>query len=339
MSRTDRYLRAASGQERGRTRNFAFRIPEHWLSRWAVALFAVLFIVSLFNLASYGIDHVRAKRASEELRAVYRADEPSGTPLPTRPVQQSTTPPASCTPTAAPEVTAPPTPTPDISVKPPARLAPVRYPDNYYASVSPRFQKLRRQNRDIVGWLTIDGLIDEAVVQRDNEYYLDRDHRGYHNVNGAIFLDEACSLSTRPYTLILYGHNMKTGAMFGGLRNYENLTYYRNNPFITFDTAYEEGRYVIVAVGSISTRPDSGRYVDFFHLCSSTIRYREEALRALLRRSVFSTEIGVAADDQLLVLVTCVENDEERRVVVARRIRPGETEEALQRLVRRTRLK
>lgn len=60
-------------------------------------------------------------------------------------------------------------------------------------------------------------------------------------MNGAIFLDESCDLSTRPYTLMLYGHNMKSGAMFGNLRNYENLTYYKNNPFIKFDTAYEDG--------------------------------------------------------------------------------------------------
>ena len=31
-------------------------------------------------------------------------------------------------------------------------------------------------------------MLDEAVVQRDNSYYLNRDYRGYHNANGAIFL-------------------------------------------------------------------------------------------------------------------------------------------------------
>lgn len=209
-------------------------------------------------------------------------------------------------------------------------------PGNYYANISAVFRKSAGQNKDIIGWLTIDDLIDEAVVQRDNEYYLDRDYRGYHNVNGAIFLDESCDLSTRPYTLMLYGHNMKTGAMFGNLRNYENLTYYKNNPFITFDTAYEDGRYVIFAVCNVSINPSSWRYVDFTKLCSNVISWREEALNSLIRRSVYSSGIEVSADDQLLLLITCVADDTERRVIVARRIRDGETEDELNKLVRKT---
>lgn len=57
------------------------------------------------------------------------------------------------------------------------------------------------------------------MVQRDNTYYLNRDYLGYHNDNGAIFLDMGCDLTGNPKALILYGHNMKTGAMFGNLRN------------------------------------------------------------------------------------------------------------------------
>ena len=179
-------------------------------------------------------------------------------------------------------------------------------------------------------------MIDEAVVQRDNEYYLDRDYRGYHNVNGAIFLDETCDLDTRPYTLLLYGHNMKTGAMFGSLRNYENLTFYRNNPFITFDTAYEDGRYVIFAVATVSTTSGSWLYVDFTRLSSPVIADRTNAISALLSRSIYRTQVDVAADDQLLLLVTCVDDDMERRVVAARRIREDEDEATLEKLIRRT---
>ena len=280
----------------------------------------------MINIISYAIDYHNAQQASDELREAYYSATVQETASPTQEPQNTTTPVVTSTPSQTPQATA----TPSV------HLETLRYPGNYYANISSRFQKIRRQNKDIIGWLKIDDLIDEAVVQRDNEYYLDRDYRGYHNVNGAIFLDESCDLSTRPYTLMLYGHNMKTGAMFGGLRNYENLTYYKNNPFITFDTAYEDGQYVIFAVGTVSTRASSWQYVDFSRLCSSVISYREEALKALIRRSVFASGLEVSADDQLLLLITCVDDDAERRVVAARRIRPDETEEELNKIVKRT---
>lgn len=199
--------------------------------------------------------------------------------------------------------------------------------------------KIRRQNDDIIGWLTIKDLLDEAVVQRDNQYYLDRDYRGYHNKNGAIFLEESTTLRTRPYTLMLYGHNMKTGATFGGLRNYENLTYYRNNPFVTFDTLYEDGRYVIFAVCTISTNPRNWRYVNFAHLNSSYVELRQQAIDSLFRFSDYSRQIDVQPDDQILLLITCVGEETDRRIIAARRLRDDETEEGLLRIVQRTRKK
>jgi sortase (surface protein transpeptidase) len=44
----------------------------------------------------------------------------------------------------------------------------------------------------------------------------------------------------------------------------------------------------------------------------------------------------VRPDDQLLLLVTCVENDTERRVVAARRVREGEDEAQLKTLEERS---
>ena len=324
--REEQHCDGYSRNKRRRNRIFIYRRKRQRPSQWAVVLLAVLFVVGAFNIVSYAVDYYKSQQASAALREAYYSDELAETVSPTQVPQE----------TPAPVVTPTPSTTPQATATPPIKLEAVRYPGNYYANISSRFQKIRRQNKDIIGWLTIDDLIDEAVVQRDNEYYLDRDYRGYHNVNGAIFLDESCDLSTRPYTLMLYGHNMKTGAMFGSLRNYENLTYYKNNPFITFDTAYEDGRYVIFAVGTVSTNPASWKYVDFTKLCSSNISHREDAMKVLTSRSVYSSGIEVSADDQLLLLITCVDDDEERRVIAVRRIREDETEDELNKVIKRT---
>lgn len=317
-----------------------FPTPQSRRKRLLAALLGValgvVFLVSAVNLISYGFEYVQHRITAEELRQVYYAEEeePSASVPAAVPTEVPTEAPTAV-PTALPESTPSPLPT----STPQARLPKVRYPNNNYAIASSRFQKLKRQNEDIIGWLTITDMVDEAVVQRNNTYYLDRDYKGYHNKNGAIFLDEVIDLRTRPYTLMLYGHNMKSGLMFGSLRNFENPTYYRRSPFITFDTAYEDGKYVIFAVGTISTDAKNWRYVNFAHLLSSSIPLRTQAIASINRFSVYNGLIDVQPEDQLLILVTCVDAVEDRRIVAARRIREGESEDELLALVRRTRLK
>ena len=125
--------------------------------------------------------------------------------------------------------------------------------------------------------------------------------------------------------------------MFGGLRNFENPTYYRRSPFITFDTAYEDGKYVIFAVGTISTDAKNWRYVNWSHMNSTSVTLRQQAIDSLFRFSVYGKYIDVRPDDQILLLVTCVDEEEDRRVIAARRIREDETEEELLRQVMKTR--
>lgn len=305
------------------------------LARYAAAaLMALLMLISVSNIWSYVSDYIGARRASDALREAYYEEESGQTAGPAlAPVMlEDEQVPAS----AAPEQITPP---PAEMEKPAVQTAQAvlsekPYPANPSARIREPFVKLRRQNKDIVGWLTIDGMLDEAVVKRDNEYYLNRDYKGYHNVNGAIFLDEACDLSSRPYTMMLFGHNMKTGLMFGRLRDYENIAFYREHPFVTFDTAYESGRYVVFAAATIGLESGKRNYLDLNGLLGSRIERRRKAIAQLKSLSVHTAMIEVEPEDQILLLITCVDDDMERRVVAARRVRVGEDEEQLARWVR-----
>ena len=311
------------GEWKGRRRPTRFR-RFRW-ERLALIVFSTALIVfGLVKLIGYGRDYTASRRTADTLRQAYREE----TPMETVSLAAS---PAPATP--APTI-APATPVPTASPVP--RLEAAAYPNNPRLTVSSRFKALRKENKDIVGWLNIGDLLDEAVVQRDEVFYMDHDALCKKNVNGAIFLDSGISMKTRPYTLILYGHNMKTGAMFGCLRNFENVSFYRKNPFITFDSMYEESRYVIFAVGSVSTELYARHYVDFFSLISSDIQKRQAAIEALKAASVHTCTVDVRPEDQLLLLVTCVEKDEERRVVAARRIQDGEDEKELKKLAERS---
>ena len=314
-----------------RQRRSGRRPKVRWGRLLVVLLGLIVAIFGLVRLIGYGVDLLSSRRTAQDLRELYYADPTSEPISVTAAPSLIPAPTPEETPAATPAVTAVPTQSPI------PRLPSMSYPSNPKLTVSSRFKALRKESKYIVGWLSIHRMLDEAVMQRDNVYYLDHDAMGNSNANGALFLDSGISLKTRPYAYIIYGHNMKSGAMFGSLRNYENSTFYHNDPFITFDTMYETGRYVIFAVGCVSTEEWGRNYVDFYALRSANIHERQAAIDALIAASVHTCPIEVQADDQLLVLVTCVEKDEERRVVVARRIRDGEDEAELKKLVQKSR--
>lgn len=306
------YVFAGTGKTRGRA--------------VLAAMLCAVIACSAWQLISYALDYVSAHQASGKLRGMYyggagEPPTPVHSPVPA-PTAFPTSPTITDVPAAQPTLQPADTPIPN-------RLPTVRYPDNPLTRVTERFAALRSEYRDVIGWLTIDGLLDEAVVQRDNIHYMTHDFRGQSNVNGALFLDEFINLISRPYTLIIYGHNMKTGAMFGGLRNYEKLSFYSRSPFITFNTMYEDGRYVIFSVTRLSMDAEDERYFNVDSLDSRFPQRRSEAIRLLQEHSLMDAGVDVRTDDQLLLLLTCVDDEDDRRIVAARRIRPGETEEAL----------
>lgn len=202
------------------------------------------------------------------------------------------------------------------------------YPDNPTLKIPERFRKLRQKCKYIIGWISFDQ-VDEAVAQKDNSFFLDHDAAGKRNSNGAIFLDAGISLITRPYTFFVYGHNMKSGNMFGRLKKYKESAYFHQHRIITFDTLYEEGQYAVFAVMEMDTVPGTALWYDLWSLNTESRADREKAIRALERRSAVSSVLDVQADDQLLLLITCLDGETERLVVAARRLRSHETADTL----------
>ena len=268
------------------------------------------------GLARYISDLSASRQTSSELREIYD-----------RPEQEPAGLPAEITETPVPVATEPPVTAAPAAVETPAPasvlLPEVPYPGNPGAVISGRFRDLRKKGKYIVGWLRMAD-VDEPVVLKDNTYFLDHDAEGKKNVNGAIFMDSSARLETRPYTVILYGHNMKSGNMFGRLRKFRDISYLQKNRFITFDTLYEDGRYVVFAAAEINTVPGTSAYFDIWSLNDRTADGRTEAIRKLKIRSLHGFTADVQPEDQILLLVTCVEDEDYRFIVAARRLRDGE---------------
>ncbi len=193
----------------------------------------------------------------------------------------------------------------------------------------PEMEALYQENRDLVGWLRMEGILDLPVVYKDNDYYLTRDFYKNKSASGTLFLDENHPFRENAQNLLLHGHNMKDGTMFGRLVQYEtNLQFLKNNPFIQYSTLWEKDQYVIFAVLHVSLDVHSDQFFNYFthHTFSSDAQF-ENYVRQLQNRSVFSIPVNVEPTDALLTLSTCLDDD--RLVIVARRVRKGESKSEL----------
>ena len=194
-------------------------------------------------------------------------------------------------------------------------------------------EALYEENRDLIGWLRMDEILDLPVMYRDNSYYLKRDFYKNKNESGTLFLDQNHKFGEKTQNLLLHGHNMKDGTMFGRLTQYLNLSYLKNNPFVHFDTLWREEQYVIFAVLRVSLDVKSERFFNYFSYPTFASDAEFSAyIRRLQLRSEYAIPIDVAPQDALLTLSTCLDDD--RLVIVCRRVRENETRSELRQSIR-----
>ncbi|HNW87872.1 MAG TPA: class B sortase [Candidatus Limiplasma sp.] len=187
-----------------------------------------------------------------------------------------------------------------------------------------------KQNNDTIGWIRIDPIVDLPIVYRDNSYYLNHDYYGNKSIYGTIFLDVNHPVRSDSQNLLLHGHNMKDGSMFGRLTKYLEYKFTRNHYAIQLETRLERFTYFVFAVAVVST---DNKKADFLYYWGHSSFANESAFIAYIDeiydRSIYTRYLDVEYTDTLLTLSTCY--DKERLVVFARRQRENETQSDVQR--------
>lgn len=86
-------------------------------------------------------------------------------------------------------------------------------------------------NPDIIGWLSIENTrIDYPVVlAADNDYYLRLNIHQEYAYAGSIFMDYRNGREFANFNTIIYGHNMKNGAMMGDLTKFHDPDFFYAN--------------------------------------------------------------------------------------------------------------
>lgn len=191
--------------------------------------------------------------------------------------------------------------------------------------ILPEYQTLYSLNKRLIGWVKIDDTyIDYPVLQTvNNDYYLNHNFDQEEDKNGSIFLDKDCSIYPRSTNLILYGHHMRSGRMFGQLNKYSSEKFYKEHKYIQFDTIYEKGTYEVMYVFRSKIYEESEivfKYYQFTDAVSET--EFESNMMQMADMSLYDTGVSAEYGDELLTLSTCdYYTSDGRFVVVAKKIR------------------
>lgn len=233
------------------------------------------------------------------------------------PRQQETTPP---TETMPPETTMPTEAVTETTTVPATTI-----PVETEPVMLERFVEYYEENPDIAGWITIEGTkLDNPVmyVQGDNEKYLYKNFDGFFSAAGLPYIKGSCSMDPESDNLIIYGHNMLDGAMFGDLEMYADEKYWQEHPIIQFSTLYEAREYEIVA--AIYDRlyynyEETFKFYEFIDARDEA--HFNEAITYFKENSEYDTGVTAEYGDNLITLVTCSYHCQNGRfVVVARQI-------------------
>ncbi len=230
---------------------------------------------------------------------------------------------------------------------------------NAFATLSKATKSFASVNPDVKGWLMIPGTNMNMPVtysSMDNNYYLYRDWKGnnYPNItwknwfnypDNATYVDYrhrwGDSWQTSSKNVVLYGHNWsnlrapfdigtsqandRTHHMFAQLASYTNIDFAKWQPHIYYSTADYEGIWRVFSVGYCEITPNF-----FYNNPNATKAQRQELVDEWRKRSQFNYDVDVNGDDILLTLTTCTRQhgstENQRFVVVARLLRPGESE-------------
>lgn len=175
------------------------------------------------------------------------------------------------------------------------------------------FATLKEQNPDTIAYLKVNGTnIDYVVVKgNDNSYYLNHNFDKEYNIAGWIFADYHNRFDESDKNLIIYGHNIKDGSMFGTLEKVLGKEWYENENNHKVVLVTENGQYEYQVFATYAIIPED-YYINTIFKDNNEF---DEFVKELKSRSVHNYNIEVTGDDKILTLSSCI-GDGEKRVVL-----------------------
>jgi sortase B len=180
------------------------------------------------------------------------------------------------------------------------------------------FTSLLVENGDTVAWLKcVVADVDAPVVQsKDNYDYLYHDFKKQDNFSGWYFVDYSGGVDNEARNIIIYGHNKSDGSMFGKLKNYMLPETYneKENLIVELYTLNYFYRYEMFSVF------ETGAVDDVYTLYFDDNDVFNMYLQEQKSRSLFERDLELDGEDHILTLSTCSTGNNNRLIVLFKRI-------------------
>jgi sortase B len=202
--------------------------------------------------------------------------------------------------------------------------------ESTYESLLPYYEKLKEQNGHFVGWLSIPGTnVNYPVMQtpQEPEYYLYRDFNQKDASSGSLFASEISNVNKPSDAVILYGHRMKTGSMFGNFGKLTEEDYLAEHNRVIFDTLANRNEYRIWCVFTEAVGTGSAREFQYYNYSDfrDEIDFADFVSQARSYANAIDEDASPKFGDKILLLSTCeYTHDNGRLVVVCVRTSPQE---------------
>lgn len=177
---------------------------------------------------------------------------------------------------------------------------------------------LYAENKDIYAWIYIPGTqVDYPVLQSasDDTYYLNHNIDGSYGKPGCIYTEKINSKDFTNYNTVLYGHNMKNGEMFGCLHDYEDKTFFDENPYVYVYT--EEKTYVYEIFAAYTATNAHILNTNDFSTQEGFADYLDNVVYNKALTGNFRNDTRVTSDNRIITLSTCTSNSSKRWLVQA----------------------
>ena len=186
---------------------------------------------------------------------------------------------------------------------------------NHYANIPTSFDKLLSINQDVVGWINVnDTKVNYPVTHTtDNKYYLNHDIYKKNIMTGWIFMDYRNNPADLDKNTVIYGHNLRSGYMFGELSKTVYSNWYKNksNQVITFNIIGREMKWRIFSIYRTDYTTDYLK-VKFFN-DEEFMNY----IDMVRGRSIYNFNVNIDSSDKVLTLSTCSGSNNRRLAIHA----------------------
>ena len=160
------------------------------------------------------------------------------------------------------------------------------------------FDKLKKINGDIVGWIYIPGTSISYPILYGSKYE-HLDYKGNYSICGSIFLTDDETKDMMDRNPILYGHHMRDGSMFGTLYRFKDKEFGEKHQEIQIYTPEKIKVYSLYSV--FQTDKYGEEYQSKFESDKLFQKYAEK----MKQKSLYSNGEETEQTESLVTLSTC----------------------------------